>query len=168
VPINDCDRLGPREASTFCGDSQPPSAVRFWTLFMNISDLFPTNYAANAVACKLWGHVASPTELILGQAVFNKLDEQPGWKCWVYSVDEYRQKVVEATDVEPALFALVPQLPISEVGDVDFAIFIPSISKRRPVVIIECDGHQFHERTVEQASNDRRRTACSRVTASPY
>jgi very-short-patch-repair endonuclease len=48
-------------------------------------------------------------------------------------------------------------LPVNEVGDVDLAIFIPSISKRRPVAVIETDGHQFHERTVEQASNDRRR-----------
>jgi hypothetical protein len=91
------------------------------------------------------------TELILGQAIFKKLDEQFGWKCWVYSADEYRQTVAEQTDVEPALVALVPQLPINEVGDVDFGIFKPSISKRWPIVVVECDGHEFHERTHEQA-----------------
>jgi hypothetical protein len=106
---------------------------------------------------KLWGHVASPTELILGQAIFNKLDEQPGSRCWVYSADEYRQAMAEQMDVEPALVALVPQLPISEVGDVDFGIFKPSISKRWPLAVVECDGHEFHQLTHEQASNDRRR-----------
>jgi very-short-patch-repair endonuclease len=124
---------------------------------MKLSDIYPTNYAVNVVAVKLWGLVGSPIEFILDLAIFKKLDEQPGWKCWVYSVDEYRQVVVEQTDTEPALFALVPQLPINEVGDVDLGVFIPSISKRRPVVIVECDGHEFHERTPEQASNDRRR-----------
>jgi len=123
---------------------------------MTISDRVSTNYVLNVVGCKLWAHVASPTELILAQAIFTKLDELPGWKCWVYSVDEYRQ-TVEAAETEPALFALVPQVPINEVGDVDLAIFIPSISKRWPIAVVECDGHPFHERTPEQASNDRRR-----------
>ncbi len=125
---------------------------------MKVSDVFPTNYTANVVACKLWGLVASPTEFILAQAIFNKLDELSDWKCWLYSADEYRQTVVEAEDANyPSLFALVPALPIDRVGEVDLAIFIPSYRKRRPIVIVECDGHQFHERTVEQASNDRRR-----------
>jgi very-short-patch-repair endonuclease len=132
-----------------------PSAVQLRVLFMKY--LFATNYVLNVVACKLWSHVASPTELILGQAIFNKLDEQPGWKCWVYSADEYRQTVVEPEVVDPALIALVPQLPINEVGNVDFGIFKPSLSKRWPIVVVECDGHEFHQLTHEQASNDRRR-----------
>jgi hypothetical protein len=80
-----------------------------------------------------------------------------GWRCWVYSPDEYRQAVVEPDEVDPALIALVPQLPIREVGDVDLGVFIPSYYKRWPMVVAEIDGHQFHEGTVEQASNDRRR-----------
>jgi hypothetical protein len=126
---------------------------------MKISDVYPTDYAANVVTCKLWGLVGSPTEFILARAIYAKLNDcRSDWTCWVYSADEYRHLVVEATDANyPRRFALVPQLPVNEVGDVDLAIFIPSISKRRPVVVIETDGHQFHERTVEQASNDRRR-----------
>jgi hypothetical protein len=126
---------------------------------MNISDAFPTDYADNVVTCKLWGLVGSPTEFILAREIFDKLSYSDfGWTCWVYSADEYRQKVVEAADANyPNQFALVPSLPVKEVGLVDLAIFIPSISKRRPVAVIETDGHQFHERTVEQASNDRRR-----------
>jgi hypothetical protein len=127
---------------------------------MKVTDAYPTDYAANVVTCKLWGLVGSPTEFILARTIFDKLNiYEWDWKCWVYSADEYRQQVVEATDANhPKQFALVPQLPINEVGDVDLAIFIPTISKRFPVVIVEADGHQFHERTVEQASNDRRLT----------
>jgi hypothetical protein len=126
---------------------------------MKISDAYPTDYSANVVTCKLWGLVGSPTELILARAIYNKLNDcRSDWTCWVYSADEYRRVVVEATDANyPRQFVLVPQLPVNDVGDVDLTIFIPSISKRRPVAVIETDGHQFHERTVEQASNDRRR-----------
>src|SRR5215467_10594120 len=31
------------------------------------------------------------------------------------------------------------------------------LSKGLPIVVVECDGHEFHERTVQQASKDRRR-----------
>ena len=72
--------------------------------------------------------------------------------------DEYRLNVAEPKDVHyPRLFALVPHLYIDEVGEVDLAIFLPGLNKHRPVVTVECDGHEFHQRTVEQASNDRRR-----------
>jgi very-short-patch-repair endonuclease len=54
-------------------------------------------------------------------------------------------------------FALVPQLNIAGVGRVDFAIFIPRISVATPLVVVGCDGHQFHERTPDQASKDRKR-----------
>jgi len=49
-----------------------------------------TNYATNSVACKLWGLVESPTEMILGLAIFGKLNSfYDRWKCWVYSEPEY-------------------------------------------------------------------------------
>lgn len=37
----------------------------------------------------------------------------------------------------------------------DFVFSIPSISDKK--VIVECDGHDFHERTKEQAARDRSR-----------
>lgn len=37
----------------------------------------------------------------------------------------------------------------------DFVLSCPSISAKK--IIIECDGHDFHERTKEQASRDRSR-----------
>jgi hypothetical protein len=79
------------------------------------------------------------------------------WTCWVYSDEEYRQAVAEGGPHQIGLFALVPQLRVDSVGIIDLAIFVPGLNKCRPVVAIEADGHQFHERTVDQASNDRRR-----------
>jgi hypothetical protein len=126
---------------------------------MKLTDVFPTKYAANAVACKLWGILDSPIEFILDLAIFEKLaDFQDGWRCRVYSEPEYRLNVAEPKDVHyPRLFALVPHLSIDEVGEVDLAILLPGLDKHRPVVTVECNGHEFHQRTVEQASNDRRR-----------
>lgn len=37
----------------------------------------------------------------------------------------------------------------------DFVLSVPSLSSRK--MIVECDGHQFHERTKEQAVRDRSR-----------
>jgi hypothetical protein len=125
---------------------------------VKVTDVFPTNYAANAVVCKLWGLVGSPTEFILAMAVFRafaRSDE--AWTPWVYSYEEYRQTVAEGGPFQIGLFALVPALQVDQVGEVDLAIFAPGLNKRRPVVVVETDGHAFHERTVDQASNDRRR-----------
>lgn len=48
---------------------------------------------------------------------------------------------------------MVPQFPWREYR-IDFAIFYRG---KGPSLFIECDGHQFHERTPEQAERDRRR-----------
>jgi hypothetical protein len=126
---------------------------------VKISDIFPTNAVVNqnTVVCKLWGLVGSPIEFILALSVFNKLRRSyPSWTCWVYSNEEYRQVIVNETMVCRERFVLVPNLHVEQVGDVDLAIFIPGLTKR-PLLVMEADGHQFHERTPDQASNDRRR-----------
>ena len=124
---------------------------------MKSSDAFPTNYAANVVACKLWGLTGSPTESILTLALFNKLCHfYDGWICRVYPEHEYQQALAEKK-INGGSFVLVPQWSVNQVGLVDLAVFIPGLNHRQPVVVVECDGHQFHERTPEQASKDRRR-----------
>jgi len=119
----------------------------------------PSHYASSVVDCKLSDLVGSPPERILGVAVFNQLsDLYEGWRCWVYSEWEY-QTFVTSED-QPAAqdaFAVVAQLNVPGVGRVDFAIFVPHINKLVPVVVVECDGHDFHERTPDQASRDNRR-----------
>jgi hypothetical protein len=37
------------------------------------------------------------------------------------------------------------------------AIFVPHISRQKPLVVVEVDGHDYHERTSGQASSDNRR-----------
>jgi len=115
-----------------------------------------TDYSANVVACKLWGLTGSPTESILTLALFDKLCHfYDGWTCRVYSEHECQQAL--DGKIESGSFVLVPQWSVNEVGLVDLAVFIPGLDRRRPIVVVECDGHHFHERTVEQASKDRRR-----------
>jgi hypothetical protein len=125
---------------------------------MKLTDVFSTNYAANTVVCKLWGLVGSPTEFILALSVYRALARSyEAWTCWIYSDEEYRRQVADGGPHQIGLFALVPQLQVDKVGIVDLAIFVPGLNKHRPVVAVETDGHAFHERTVDQASNDRRR-----------
>jgi hypothetical protein len=118
-----------------------------------------TNYASNAVACKLWGLVDSPTELLFGLALFERLNTYyERWQCWIYSQEEYGA-LLQSPDLKNrrGTFAIIPQLEYEVIGRVDFAIFIPGLTHNVPLVVIECDGHQFHERTVQQASKDRKR-----------
>ena len=124
---------------------------------MKITGMFSTNYAANVVVCKLWGLTASPIESILTLALHNQLAHfYEGWSCRVYSEHEYRQALAEAK-INGGSFVLVPQWSVSQIGLVDLAVFVPGLDHRRPIVAVETDGHQFHERTPEQASKDRRR-----------
>ena len=80
-----------------------------------------------------------------GLAGFTRKKNTPN--CFTIRISENRR----------GSFAIVPQLAYEVVGRVDFAIFIPGLTHNFPLVIIECDGHEFHERTVEQASKDRKR-----------
>lgn len=38
---------------------------------------------------------------------------------------------------------------------IDFALFVPELNA--PLLFIECDGHEFHERTAGQAERDRKK-----------
>jgi hypothetical protein len=55
------------------------------------------------------------------------------------------------------VFCSSAQWSVKQVGLVDLAIFTPGLDPRRPIVVVEYDGHQFHERSPEQASKDRKR-----------
>jgi hypothetical protein len=114
----------------------------------------PSEYATNTVACKLWSLVndGSPTEFILGLALFDELSNlYPDYRCWIYSCSDFFANS-QWLQQRPDVFILVPQLNIPNVGHVDFAIFDPHISTQNPLVVVECDGHNFHERTSDQAS----------------
>jgi very-short-patch-repair endonuclease len=73
---------------------------------------------------------------------------------WV--VDRLILRVARTPDepTPPCFLKLVPQYQWNDCR-VDFAYFISG--KPEPCLFIECDGHNFHERTPEQAERDRRR-----------
>jgi very-short-patch-repair endonuclease len=118
-----------------------------------------SDYARNVVACKLSDLVGSPPESILGVAIFDQLASlYPGGQCWVHSEWEFQTFAASAEqEASQDTFALVPQRGVLGVGRVDFAIFVPHISRRKPLVVVEVDGHDYHERTSGQASSDNRR-----------
>ena len=115
------------------------------------------SYASNVVHCKLSNLVGSQPELILGVTLFDQLSKlYSGWHCWVYSEFEFQTFVAEQQAAED-IFVLVPQLNLLGVGRVDYAVFVPQVSMQEPLLVIEIDGHDYHERTPAQASNDNRR-----------
>ncbi len=57
--------------------------------------------------------------------------------------------------LEHAFFFVKPQEPIDEYR-ADFVIGLYQYPARTRIVV-ECDGHDFHERTKEQAAHDRKR-----------
>jgi very-short-patch-repair endonuclease len=58
-----------------------------------------------------------------------------------------------APDMEDWFF-VIPQAPIGQYK-ADFVIGLTEYPTQR--VVVECDGHDFHERTKEQAAHDRKR-----------
>jgi very-short-patch-repair endonuclease len=51
---------------------------------------------------------------------------------------------------------IAPQYQI-EKHRVDFAIFINGVANEEIKIVVECDGHDFHEKTKKQAARDKRR-----------
>jgi very-short-patch-repair endonuclease len=51
---------------------------------------------------------------------------------------------------------IAPQYQIDR-HSVDFAIFIRGVANEWIKIVVECDGHDFHERTKEQAARDKSR-----------
>jgi very-short-patch-repair endonuclease len=51
---------------------------------------------------------------------------------------------------------IAPQYQIEQ-HRVDFGIFINGVAKEEIRIVVECDGHDFHEKTKEQAARDKSR-----------
>jgi very-short-patch-repair endonuclease len=112
------------------------------------------SYQTNVVLCKLYYLVRSPIELIIGLALFARLSVNGG--CWLYSDSEYRKVTLSPSAGDRyGSFAVVSGFRIHPQIEVDFAVFHPDLSPTQPLAVVECDGHEFHERTREQASRDR-------------
>lgn len=93
----------------------------------------------------------SPIEVMLGAAILVGLNLQHGFRPDVF---------VELTTNDDQLpshasaISLIPQYRWSKYK-IDFAILFHQMPDR--TVFIECDGHDFHERTKDQAAHDRSR-----------
>jgi hypothetical protein len=96
-------------------------------------------------------------EFLIGVEIFDALNHlyEGDYLCWVYSEWDFQH--FAASHQEQDTFVIVPQKQVPGVGHVDLAIFVPRISINEPLVVVECDGHEFHERTPQQASEDNRR-----------
>lgn len=70
----------------------------------------------------------------------------------------------EVADYRDDLWLLVPQYQW-EGYRIDFAVRVPRY--RFKWVFIECDGHNFHERTKEQAANDRQKDRLIQASGYP-
>ena len=91
----------------------------------------------------LMKNTQSPIEQMLGTALLGL------WlgPCSIYlSVDGHTNGEVE----------LIPQ---AKLGDyrVDFLLKFNGMDSKEKLIVIECDGHEFHEKTKEQAQRDKKR-----------
>lgn len=84
------------------------------------------------------------------------LERTEGWfRYWPPKADQYTVLTVGDSDRDETL-SLFPQ---AQVGDmrIDFIVTLGLEEDPKPLVFVECDGHDFHERTKEQARRDRQR-----------
>lgn len=86
--------------------------------------------------------------------VYSRMSTAPDWWCTINSPEDHLGTIF-----------MDGQVAIPEIGRVDYLVHVystwPRSAVQRPPewrrLIIECDGHEFHDRTKEQASKDRRR-----------
>ena len=74
--------------------------------------------------------------------------------CWSVGLRDWRMPMLWSFDSpRPSYFdvVIVPQLPIGDYR-VDFAIYAKELK-----LVVEVDGHEFHEKTKAQAGRDKRR-----------
>lgn len=73
---------------------------------------------------------------------------------WTISTHPYEQ-----SEPQHETLFLARQATLDGIGRVDFLLTVFSLvePRRWHHLIVECDGHDFHERTKEQAANDRSR-----------
>jgi very-short-patch-repair endonuclease len=70
----------------------------------------------------------------------------------------YETGLVEISTM-PSANTKVVILPQYQIGmrQVDFAIIISGVAKEEIRIVVECDGHDWHEKTKEQAAHDKNR-----------
>ncbi|MBN9472284.1 MAG: DUF559 domain-containing protein [Bosea sp.] len=119
--------------------------------------------AANFASVKARGVGDSPIERIFWAALWGAAHYGGQWPILGARLSHTDEQMAAAmADTESNSYHLLVQ-PQAEIGGwrVDFLVAAIQELKGRPFVwrraIVECDGHEFHERTKEQAAKDRSR-----------
>jgi very-short-patch-repair endonuclease len=79
---------------------------------------------------------------------------------WVgYGYEKRLPEIWDATSQAEKTQSNVVIAPQYQIGKhrVDFAIFINFVANEQIRIVVECDGHDFHEKNKEQAARDKRR-----------
>ena len=95
----------------------------------------------------------SPIEYLLGGAI--QIQNILFWRLARMEPTPLMSQSDLAKWPDPDTDFIIPQFEIEGIGRVDFLITRTAFQRHR--VAIECDGHDFHERTKEQARRDRER-----------
>lgn len=107
----------------------------------------------------------SPIEVALGMALLKGVDGMVALWLNDLDFDRYAQFTRPGDTGSPAV-ALIPQADVWASGRryrLDFLLLAFDSKRSVSMVAIECDGHEFHDRTKEQASADRARDRALQV-----
>jgi very-short-patch-repair endonuclease len=117
---------------------------------MGLPQSFLTQYAARSVAR------AEHTFEVLARKVESPIEQIFFTAFWLHVYDEtWSFEYGEPGPESHGMFFLRTQVPIGEYR-VDFVVGMVDYPNGTKIVV-ECDGHDFHERTKEQAARDRKR-----------
>lgn len=93
----------------------------------------------------------SPIEqILLAELIFMDMGYGPS-PIEIWSID-----FPHAEEIIPRGACIVPQYPIGTYT-LDFAVFVQGFAGDRLMLAVECDGHNYHNKTKEQARHDRKR-----------
>lgn len=109
-------------------------------------------------------HIGSPIERLMlhalwARSVWTGKAEFAAWACGTYSDEVLRHHVRGLINQDSSFmfhFTLVQQMHVGPFR-ADFGIAAATADDRVLIVAVECDGHEFHERTREQVARDKAR-----------
>jgi very-short-patch-repair endonuclease len=102
----------------------------------------------------LWRKCESPIEMLLGTAFLHLTGKE--WGATFAGNAAQIDAAIESTPAGHNVLLFSTQIPIAGYR-ADFIVALTGIIRPAQVVIVECDGHDFHEKTKQQAAHDKRR-----------
>jgi very-short-patch-repair endonuclease len=110
------------------------------------------NSVSYLVTQRLAGKTESPIEAAFGASLLGLMMAR-GWPCLVADTED---EAVTALEARGTRTAIVFQAPIDRYR-ADILVLTMSADDELNRIIVECDGHDWHERTKEQAARDKAR-----------